>query len=74
MSLSPPELFNTERPGERRGAGELSPDSPLRAIPPDNLLVTSKVLLPVICTAAYRVHSFEWSTGAAAGTTAALEK
>jgi hypothetical protein len=82
MSLSPPELLgNTERPGERRGAGEAYPfQIPLRAMIPqkvDNLLVTSKsIATSHIAAAAYRVHSFEWSTGAAAGTTAAfaLEK
>jgi len=54
MSLSPPELLgNTERPGERRGAGEAYLQIPLRAMIPqkvDNLLVTSKVLLPVMCS------------------------
>jgi hypothetical protein len=43
----------------------------------DNLLVTGKsIATSHIAAAAYRVHSFEWSAGAAAGTTAAfaLEK
>ncbi len=82
MAFSPPELpGNIERPGERRGAGQAYPfQIPLRAMIPqkiDNLLVTSKsIATSHIAAAAYRVHSFEWSTGAAAGTTAAfaLEK
>lgn len=82
MTLSPPELpGNTERPGERRGAGMAYPfQIPLRAMIPqkvDNLLVASKsIATSHIAAAAYRVHSFEWSAGAAAGTTAAfaLEK
>lgn len=82
MVLSPPELpGNIERPGERRGAGQAYPfQIPLRAMIPqkiDNLLVTSKsIATSHIAAAAYRVHSFEWSAGAAAGTTAAfaLEK
>jgi hypothetical protein len=43
----------------------------------DNLLVASKsIATSNIAAAAYRVHSFEWSVGAAAGTTVdfALEK
>jgi len=52
MTLNPPELpGNTERPGERRGAGWLTFQIPLRAMIPqkvDNLLVASKVLPPVI--------------------------
>ncbi len=82
MTLSPPELSgNTERPGERRGAGMAYPfQIPLRAMIPqkvDNLLVASKsIATSHIAAAAYRVHSFEWSAGAGAGTTAAfaLEK
>jgi FAD dependent oxidoreductase len=72
---------NTERAGERQGASVTYPyQIPLRAmIPPriDNLIVTSKnIATSHISAATYRVHSFEWSTGAAAGTTAAfaLEK
>ena len=78
MVLSPPELpGNTERPGERRGAGQAYPfQIPLRAMIPqkvDNLLVASKsIATSHIAAAAYRVHSFEWSVGAAAGTTAAF--
>jgi hypothetical protein len=38
----------------------------------DNMLVTGKsIATSHIAAAAYRVHSFEWSSGAAAGTTAA---
>jgi hypothetical protein len=43
----------------------------------DNMLVAGKSIgTSHIAAAAYRVHSFEWSSGAAAGTTAAfaLEK
>jgi FAD dependent oxidoreductase len=82
MTKSPPELpGNTEREGERQGAGQAYPfQIPLRAIIPqkvDNLLVAGKsIATSHIAAAAYRVHSFEWSVGAAAGTTAAfaLEK
>lgn len=76
MTLSPPELpGNTEREGERRGAGQAYPfQIPLRALIPqkiDNLLVAGKSIATThIAAAAYRVHSFEWSSGAAAGTTA----
>jgi hypothetical protein len=39
----------------------------------DNLLVAGKsIATSHIAAAAYRVHSFEWSSGAAAGTTAAF--
>ncbi len=82
MVLSPPERpGNSERPGERRGAGQAYPfQIPLRAMIPqkiDNMLVAGKsIATSHIAAAAYRVHSFEWSSGAAAGTTAAfaLEK
>ena len=68
---------NTERSGERRGAGQSYPfQIPLRAMIPqkiDNLLVTGKTIATShIAAAAYRVHSFEWSSGAAAGTIAAF--
>lgn len=68
---------NTERKGERRGAGQAYPfQIPLSALIPqeiDNLLVVGKsIATSHIAAAAYRVHSFEWSSGAAAGTTAAL--
>lgn len=78
MALHPPERpGNFERPGERQGAGETYPyQIPLRAmIPPqlDNLLVTGKsIATSHISAASYRVHPFEWSAGAAAGTTLAL--
>jgi hypothetical protein len=78
MTLSPPETpGNTEREGERQGAGESYPfQIPLRALIPqkiDNLLVAGKAIaVSHIAAAAYRVHSFEWSSGAAAGTAAAF--
>lgn len=72
---------NTEREGERQGAGQSYPfQIPLRSMIPqkiDNMLVAGKsIATSHIAAAAYRVHSFEWSSGAAAGTTAAfaLEK
>jgi hypothetical protein len=82
MTFSPPEApGNTERAGERQGAGEAYPfEIPLRALIPqrlDNMLIAGKsIAVSHIAAAAYRVHSFEWSSGAAAGTTAAfaLEK
>jgi hypothetical protein len=76
MEKSPPEApGNRERPGERRGAGLAYPfQIALRAMIPqkiDNLLVAGKsIATSHIAAAAYRVHSFEWSAGAAAGTTA----
>jgi hypothetical protein len=68
---------NTEREGERQGAGQSYPfQIPLRAMIPqkiDNMLVVGKsIATSHIAAAAYRVHSFEWSSGAAAGTTAAF--
>ncbi|NBD32210.1 MAG: FAD-dependent oxidoreductase [Cyanobacteria bacterium] len=78
MSEHPPEKpGNTEREGERRGAGLPYPfQIPLRALIPqeiDNFLVAGKsIATSHIAAAAYRVHSFEWSVGAAAGTTAAF--
>ena len=78
MTKSPPEApGNTEREGERRGAGQAYPfQIALRAMIPqkiDNLLVAGKsIATSHIAAAAYRVHSFEWSAGAAAGTTAAF--
>ncbi len=72
---------NIERPGERQAHTESYPfQIPLRAMIPqniDNLLVAGKsIATSHIAAAAYRVHSFEWSSGAAAGITAAfaLEK
>ncbi|HEY9657525.1 MAG TPA: FAD-dependent oxidoreductase, partial [Allocoleopsis sp.] len=76
MTLSPPETpGNTEREGVRRSHGQAYPGQiPLRSMIPqkvDNLLVTGKsIATSFIAAAAYRVHSFEWSAGAAAGTTA----
>jgi FAD dependent oxidoreductase len=66
---------NTEREGERKGGGQAYPfQIPLRAMIPqeiDNLIVTGKsIATSHIASAAYRVHSFEWSSGAAAGITA----
>jgi hypothetical protein len=78
MTKSPPEApGNTERAGERRGAGQAYPfQIALRAMIPqkiDNLLVGGKsIATSHIAAAAYRVHSFEWSAGAAAGTVAAF--
>jgi len=78
MTLSPPEApGNTEREGERRGQGAAYPfQIPLRAMIPqkiDNMLVAGKsIATSHIAAAAYRVHSFEWSSGAAAGTAAAF--
>ena len=78
MTKSPPEApGNTERKNERRGAGQAYPfQIALRAMIPqkiDNLLVGGKsIATSHIAAAAYRVHSFEWSAGAAAGTTVAF--
>jgi len=78
MALSPPELpGNIERPGVRQAHGRAYPGQiPLQAMIPqriDNLLVTGKnIATSYSAAAAYRVHSFEWSSGAAAGTTAAF--
>jgi hypothetical protein len=78
MENSPPEApGNRERPGERRGGGNAYPfQIPLRAMIPqkiDNLLVGGKsIATSHIAAAAYRVHSFEWSAGAAAGTVASF--
>ncbi len=78
MKNSPPEApGNIERPGVRQGHGAAYPGQiPLRAMIPqklDNLLVTGKsIATSTIAAAAYRVHSFEWSAGAAAGTIASF--
>ena len=75
MQQSPPQTpGNQERAGERQGADQTYPyQIPLRAmIPPriNNLLVTGKsIATSHISAATYRVHGFEWSSGAAAGTT-----
>lgn len=65
---------NIERPGVRQAHGQAYPAQiPLRAMIPqkiDNLLVASKsIATSYSAAAAYRVHSFEWSVGAAAGET-----
>lgn len=76
MNESPAEKAgNTERAGERQGGGQSYPfQIPLRAMIPqdiDNLIVAGKsIATSHIAAAAYRVHSFEWSSGAAAGITA----
>ncbi|MDJ0588830.1 MAG: FAD-dependent oxidoreductase [Pleurocapsa sp. MO_226.B13] len=73
MEESPAEKpGNTERKGERQGGGQAYPfQIPLRAMIPqeiDNLIVAGKsIATSHIAAAAYRVHSFEWSSGAAAG-------
>lgn len=78
MTNSPAEApGNTERAGERRGGGQAYPfQIALRAMIPqkiDNLIVGGKsIATSHIAAAAYRVHSFEWSAGAAAGTVAAF--
>lgn len=82
MQNTPPESpHNTERAGARQGGGEAYPfQIPLRALIPqkiDNMLVAGKsIATSHVAAAAYRIQSFEWSAGAAAGTTAAfaLEK
>jgi hypothetical protein len=76
MTLYPAETpGNTEKEGERRGQGQAYPfQIPLRALIPqkvDNMLIAGKsIATSHIAAAAYRVHSFEWSTGAAAAITA----
>lgn len=73
MAFSPPEApGNYEYPGVRQGQGETYPfQIPLRAMIPqriDNFLIAGKsIATSQIAAAAYRVHSFEWSAGAAAG-------
>lgn len=82
MTKTPAETpGNTEREGERQGAGQAYPfQIPLRSLIPqkiDNMLIAGKsIATSHIAAAAYRVHSFEWSSGVAAGVTAAfaLEK
>lgn len=82
MVLSPPEQpRNSERNGMRQAESPTYPfQIPLRAMIPqqiDNLIVAGKsIATSQIASAAYRVHSYEWSSGAAAGTVAnfALEK
>ena len=75
LTLSPPEApGNTEYKNIRKAHGQAYPGQiPLRAMIPqniDNLLIAGKTIATSnIAAAAYRVHSFEWSAGAAAGTT-----
>ncbi|MCS6813022.1 MAG: FAD-dependent oxidoreductase [Cyanobacteria bacterium] len=79
MTEHPPEKpGNTERASVRRaevgGKVAYPYQIPLRAMIPqriDNLLVAGKAIATsTIAAASYRVHSFEWSSGAAAGVTA----
>jgi FAD dependent oxidoreductase len=78
MQNSPPEApKNSERAGARKGEGQAYPfQIPLRSMIPqkiDNMLIAGKsIATSHVAAAAYRVHSFEWSAGAAAGTTAAF--
>ena len=75
LTLSPPETpGNTEYKNIRKAHGQAYPGQiPLRAMIPqniDNLLIAGKTIATSnIAAAAYRVHSFEWSVGVAAGTT-----
>ncbi len=72
MVISPPETpGNYEFPGKRQGESQTYPfQIPLRAMIPqklDNLIIGGKsIATSQIAAAAYRVHSFEWSVGAAA--------
>jgi FAD dependent oxidoreductase len=74
MQSHPPEAPGTiEHPGVRQGQGVTYPfQVPLRAMIPqriNNLIVAGKsIATSQIAAAAYRVQSFEWSAGAAAGT------
>ncbi|WP_458649662.1 FAD-dependent oxidoreductase [Sivoneniella epilithica] len=76
MAEAPPEKpGNEERPGVRQAHGPAYPGQvALRAMVPqkiDNLIVSGKSIAnSTIAAAAYRVHPFEWSVGAAAGMTA----
>jgi len=76
MQDSPPEKpGNIERPGVRQAHGQAYPGQiPLRSMIPqkiDNMLVSGKsIATSYSAAAAYRVHSFEWSIGAATGITA----
>jgi hypothetical protein len=82
MQNSPAEApNNSEKTGGRNGEGQAYPfQIPLRAMIPqkiDNLLVAGKsIAVSHVAAAAYRIHAFEWSVGAAAATTAvhALEQ
>lgn len=78
MKEHPPEKTgNTERTGTRQAESLTYPfQIPLRALIPqeiDNFLIAGKsIATSHSAAAAYRVHPFEWSVGAAAGTTAAF--
>lgn len=78
MVFSPPEKpSNREREEVRIAHGGAYPAQiPLRAMIPqkiDNLIVAGKsIATSHIAAAAYRVHGFEWSVGAAAGNLASL--
>jgi len=68
---------NTEREGVRNGHSPAYPGQiPLRSLIPqqvDNLIVSGKsIAFSYIVAAGYRVHSYEWSVGAAAATTASF--
>ncbi|NUN64299.1 FAD-dependent oxidoreductase [Pseudanabaena biceps] len=68
---------NTEREGVRNGHAPAYPGQiPLRSLIPqkiDNLIVSGKnIAFSYIVAAGYRVHSYEWSVGAAAANTAVL--
>jgi hypothetical protein len=68
---------NTERAGVRNGHGAAFPGQiPLRSLIPqkiDNLIVSGKNIgYSYIVAAGYRVHSYEWSVGAAAAMTASF--
>ncbi|MDX2255058.1 MAG: FAD-dependent oxidoreductase [Pseudanabaenaceae cyanobacterium bins.39] len=68
---------NQEREGVRNGHGAAFPGQiPLRSLIPqkiDNLIVSGKnIAYSYIVAAGYRVHSYEWSVGAAAATTASF--
>jgi hypothetical protein len=75
LTQSPPETpGNTEYENIRKAHGQAYPGQiPLRAMIPqniDNLIIAGKTIATSnIAAAAYRVHSFEWSAGVAAGTT-----
>ena len=75
LTQSPAEMpGNTEFENIRKAHGQAYPGQiPLRSMIPqniDNLLIAGKTIATSnIAAAAYRVHSFEWSAGAAAGTT-----
>ena len=75
LTQSPAETpGNTEYENIRKAHGQAYPGQiPLRSMIPqkiDNLLIAGKTIATSnIAAAAYRVHSFEWSVGAAAGTT-----